>query len=207
MTQFPRILLPLSVRRRLETYIGECDIEISGVGEVEVVGGDIRVVDIFCLPQQCHGALTEIDSVALGRFVEQWVDEGKDLGRLRLWWHSHVWGRTYWSEHQDVPHIEEYHRNQWWLSIVGNKSGSLRARLDIFQPIRATLDWLPVETEIPDDPQERAGIRAEIAAKVSEIVIPQPSLIEGIAGGIDRIATGIVGDVFGPHKGNGDGGL
>lgn len=77
---------------------------------------------------------------------------------------------VYWSS-TDTGHIDEYHRNAWWLSVVGNHAGDLRARLDVFQPFHLAVDWLPIVIDQPADPTLQVECERQVAEMVRTSVL------------------------------------
>lgn len=170
-----RVVLPLEVYVQLRGYVDQCPTEVSGVGEVEVVGNCLIVRDVFLLPQRCNAGYTELDPDAFAAFFSQWIMDGKDPARLRLWWHSHGLLPCAWSGRDD-SHIAEYQRNTWWLSILFNHWNEVVARLDVFQPFVVTLNHLPVIVEVQDNAAVAERCREELEACVRPLAaIPSPT--------------------------------
>lgn len=169
------MVFPLEVFRQLRGYVDQCPTEVSGVGEVEVVGNCLIVRDVFLLPQRCDAGYTELDPDAFAAFFSRWIIDGKDPSRLRLWWHSHGPMACAWSSRDD-SHIAEYQRNAWWLSILLNRRDEIVARLDVFQPFVVTLNHLPVIVEVQDNAAVAERCREELEACVRPLAaIPPPT--------------------------------
>ena len=148
-------------KKKLDAYIRHCDYEISGLGIVDVHEDIITVEDVFIIKQSCTSGSTDIDDDAVAEFLAQNIDW---IDKMKLWWHSHCNMATFWSG-TDTGTIEKF-SNNWMLSIVGNKKGEYRCRIDIYDPFRITIDEIPMKyVHVEDDFDER--IKAEVKEKVS----------------------------------------
>jgi len=116
-----------------------------------LVDDDLVIRDVQLFDQVCTQASTELDQQALGRFlVEQ--DEPE---KVRAWIHSHGTLSTFWSQ-QDEQCIEGLENESFLVSIVVNKRHDLKCRVDVFAPVRLTVDEVPVEIRLP-----RLDLKAE----------------------------------------------
>ncbi len=84
-------------------------------------------------------------------------NEGR-CGRLKGWWHSHANAGVFWSP-TDVSNIERLEPDGYLISIVTNKKGDKKCRVDLFDlggvKFRLVLEDLPVITdEIPPEAYE-----------------------------------------------------
>lgn len=166
----PRVLVAPRALRRLKLYIDLCPFEVGGLGTVEPCGGDLLVAEIFLLRQRASDADTELDPQAVAEHLLRTVQEGKDPGAIRLWWHSHAEGEVGWSD-TDERTIEGLQINGL-VSIVGNKRHQFRCRMDRFSPKRLVLDGLhliPAAAEETDDASLREHVMSELREKVTLI--------------------------------------
>lgn len=164
----PAVFILPAAKQKLDAYIQLCDLEISGLGTVRQEGQMFIVEDVLLLPQECSAASTELDDAGLAEFYTECVQADMDTGRLRLWWHSHCNFGTFWSG-VDTDNIDRLmESSDWLLSIVGNKHGQFRTRLDSKVPVRLSVDELPLNILIPPDVSVRTRCKAEIATKVRE---------------------------------------
>lgn len=165
-----KVILSNIANLKMKYYIDLIDFEISGVGLVEKLPNkDLYVVDLFLIKQVVSAAETKLDSKAVQDFmIEKMKDETFPMEKLRLWWHSHVNMGVFWSGTDkatmnaldlDLP------EDNWFLSIVGNKQGLRKARVDIYAPFRMNVDDL--EVVVGEDLELEAQIEAEIQEKVS----------------------------------------
>jgi proteasome lid subunit RPN8/RPN11 len=160
----PKVLIRPAAFAKLQAYIDLCEMEISGLGSVELVGNDLLVTDLFILEQQVSPGATELDAAQISNFLIQLVMDGRDPADLKLWWHSHVRMPAFWSETDE--HTAINFGNDWMLSIVGNKFGDYRCRLDIYKPEPVTLDGLELRVVPEPDKRLRDSIEQEIKRKV-----------------------------------------
>ena len=164
----PVICVTLEARRAMDAYIRLCDDEISGLGWVSKKGNDFCVEKADLFKQEVTGASTELSSDALHTFAYEAAKAGRSLAKVKGWWHSHVDMDTEWS-FQDWETIENLGKMgaDWFVSIVGNKSGKYNARLDVFKPVRWSFLDLDLRVLIPEDKTLDGAISAEISEKVS----------------------------------------
>ena len=149
----------------LDLYITLCPEEISGLGEVRKFGNDFLVERIHLMEQEVTSASTNLDQGDVANFLVSAVRRGIDTERIKIWWHSHVHGNCYWSTVDDAT-MERF-QNGWMIAIVGNKRGEYRARVDLYEPIRITIDDLPIEIFNAVDRGLVDPVKEEIRKKVS----------------------------------------
>lgn len=157
---------------RMQAYINSVPGEISGLGEVEPYGEkDFLITDVFIFRQDTSGGHTDIDEDSLVEFLDEALEQGRDLDRVHLWWHSHGRGGAFWST-TDEKTAGVFINSRWMVSIVGNQKGKFRTRVDFFNP-RATADFLELyyiptpDAPTPDDaPIDYEKIAAEVKEKV-----------------------------------------
>lgn len=140
-----------------------CEVEISGLGDVERSGHEWRITSIIVIPQRCSIGSTKFDPLAYNLYLVRLAQEGNiaEINSKGLWWHSHVHDNPYFSGTdrryiertfgQMVPRSAE---NPWLASIVGNKFHRLGARIDIFRPHAVTYENIPVCLTAPTPPLE-----------------------------------------------------
>ena len=162
----PMIYLNPMVKQKLDAYIAECSVEVSGLGTARQVGRDFVVDDIFLLKQECSGGSTDIDDEAAAVFLCDAINAGHDPTRLRVWWHSHCNFDCFWSG-TDEGTIDVLSGGAWLISIVGNKSRNYRGRLDIYSPLRLTLDELKMHVVLQHSAKVVDAAKAELEAKVT----------------------------------------
>lgn len=162
-----RVFIAPSALARLKGYIALAPTEVSGLGRLEVSGEGPIITDIFLLPQTSSLSETELDPEALLAFLARLVQEGQDPSPFKVWWHSHGDEDLEWSE-VDEATIKAF-GSDVLISVVGNRRGEFRCRLDLFQPEQKVLDGLPLLPlggSAPEDPELRAFIERELKAKV-----------------------------------------
>ncbi len=122
-------------------------LEVSGLGLVdEERDKDGRLVgycvtEVF-LPKQSNGPTsTELDSDAVAQLMLELERRKDGTGdRLRFWWHYHpgniglVWSQT------DDECVDDLHNGGWFLASVFNPDLRCRTRLDLYEPVRLTID-------------------------------------------------------------------
>ena len=141
----PKVLLSGEAEKQLRVWTAAAQGEFScfGVTEVDEDSGAIVVKKFFLPEQVCTDSHTSPDREAMGGLMCDLVREGHSMEDLRCWAHSHGDMQTFWSE-EDTDTIDQMDNGDWLLSIVTNKAGHFRARLDMYHPWRITVDQIKV---------------------------------------------------------------
>lgn len=141
MVQAPSVYITPDAMNKMDFYLSLVPGEISGVGVVEQVDAKTFVIEeLYIFPQESSSGGTEYSGTDLGVGVSQLISQGVDPTKLKLWWHSHGRMSAFWSP-TDEENIEEtYSGEDWFISIVGNKSGDYRVRFDMYRPARLMID-------------------------------------------------------------------
>ena len=145
--------------------------EFSCLGTVsdDIIVGSVQLFDHICT-----SASTELDQDALAKFLVTHPQPE----RVRAWIHSHGRLGVFWSQ-QDEACIDGLANEACLISIVVNKKREFKARVDIWQPLRLTLDDLPLEIRLPDQ-----NLRGECEkAFNAHVVEMQPVLMPDWRGG------------------------
>ncbi|MGB2761947.1 MAG: hypothetical protein WBC21_00155 [Minisyncoccales bacterium] len=178
----PRAFILPEAKQKMDMYIQIAEGEISGLGKARQLGRDFLAEEVFIFEQDSDFSTTELDSQAVSKWLTELVRQGKNPAEIKLWWHSHD-RDVFWSQ-KDNRTIDGF-ANKWMLSIVGNKRGDYLIRLDLYEPIRLTIDGLSLEIYYPENKTLKEEIEKEIKAKV-KIRIPELVGIELFKGGKTR---------------------
>jgi len=153
-----RIYIDPASHEKLWTWVSMARGEISMLGLVEEVEDQPCIADLFLVKQTCTPASTDMDQEDIAKLMVELA--GKDRSnQLRTWVHSHGDMDVFWSN-QDDSTIEDLAGDPYLISVVVNKRGAVRARLDLFDPIRITVDDVPVEVLVPDMGLESECVKA-----------------------------------------------
>jgi proteasome lid subunit RPN8/RPN11 len=145
------IQLTLEAAQRLRTFVSLAPYEISGLGSVTRDGNVFLVDRVYLLEQECSYAETTLDDKALRDFVIEGEKEEPGFSEgINLWFHSHADMGCFWSE-TDNATVERLKNESFLVSLVLNKKGDVRARIDTWEPLRVTLDKVPVKIEFPNN--------------------------------------------------------
>jgi hypothetical protein len=173
MKKFPFVKIPqlnikMHILRKLQLYIETCPVEISGLGNIEVYSPEeLMITDIFILKQNATAVSTTLDTDAIAEFLTIGVEKSDELTNIRCWWHSHVNMDVFFSP-LDENTISCF-TGDFLVSVVGNKRGEFLSRLDIFQPLRLSLD-------IPFRCMEEEEIRKCVEDEINhKLCIPEVS--------------------------------
>ncbi len=165
-----RLYLLPEVEERMRHYTQLAAGEVSGLGTVEEFDGGFLVTDLFLPKQRCSASGTELDQESVATLIMELDQAGADAGALRFWWHSHAGLDVFWSR-TDEECLASLANGDYVLSLVTNKKGHMLARLDIFRPVRVTLDHIPVSVRSMGD-SLREQCRDELHQKVENVPIP-----------------------------------
>lgn len=165
---FPRVMITLGARQKLQYFVDLCPEEISGLGTVEKQGNNFLITDVFLFQQVVTNASTDLDQRNIGKLITNLIREGKDPSKIKLWWHSHADMEPFWSmiDESTIAGLE----NAFMISVVGSKSGEFRCRIDLYSPFRMTVIDLPLIIIFPENPQLKEKCLTEIKIKVKKIV-------------------------------------
>lgn len=170
-----KLIFNTKAYNKLCLYVANTDDEISGLGKVKKMENDfILIEDIILLEQESSSGGTKLDKEGLTKFYDGLMKKGENPSDWKLWWHSHADFSAFWSG-TDKDTIEsldvEQDSNNWWLSIVMNRDVEMKARIDIFQPFRQTIDVEKWVFYNPFDEKLDEKIKKEIKKKVTKPVI------------------------------------
>lgn len=121
---------------KLEAYCRCCPTEIAAMGYVtNNEDGDFYVDEVFLVPQEVTGSSVDFLSKGMVYAVEKAIEEGR-INDLRFCWHSHVNMGAFWSGTDEgmIEDIRDSGPVPWFISLVSNKKGEWKARLDLFGP-------------------------------------------------------------------------
>jgi len=164
----PIVMIMPKAKEKLDLYIGLCNDEISGLGDVIREENVFLIKDVMLFSQEVTPGSTDLENEAISNFMVEAIQAGLDPVNLRLWWHSHVNGGCFWSG-TDEDTVDRF-KNDWFVSIVGNKKGEYMARVDIYEPFRVAIDELPIKIFNARNKKLKDQITAEIAKKVKKKV-------------------------------------
>jgi hypothetical protein len=171
----PKIVMSRDMMNKLFAYATLAKGEISGLGEVEVKDGEIRVVDTCLLKQECGGATTDIDPDDLAKWNLEMIQAGKDTQRWRLWWHSHADMGVFFSGTDSTCAKDLLNCfGDFVVSVVVNRKGEVYGRINynlppqgVFSKFAIVCEHCPVVIE-DISTLDIEAMKAEIAEKVSE---------------------------------------
>lgn len=166
----PDIFIEASAKQKMDYLIQGCELEISGLGEVERIGNDFLICNIHLFEQEVSHSETNLSTRDVGSYIYRLIKEGADPSNLKFWWHSHAYGRLFWS-FKDMKVIDGF-QNCWMISYVGNHAGDYKLRLDIYGEVRLALNNLRLKLYMPEDNILRQNLREEIRQKVKVKKIP-----------------------------------
>lgn len=160
-----KVIITPEAKQRLDLYVAAVDGEISGLGSVMVLKGNMYIADIFLLRQESSSSETELNAGAVSELLNELIAAGEPVEMLKLHWHSHANMSAFWSGQDDKT--AEGFANGWMLSLVINKKGEYKCRLDVYEPVHLLMDNITMEVGLP---AADVALVAEVAAEVKEKV-------------------------------------
>ena len=153
-----RILFTAEAARIFWYLIDKAPGEISMLASVVKNGLVFRITEIHFkgLKQRNTSASTEILPQAIDKFIVDREMAGLDNSALRGSLHSHGLLQVFWSSTDDT-NIERFEYCPWLVSVVVNKNKNVLGRIDIFNPLRMTIDHVQVGIEEQEFPKELQG--------------------------------------------------
>lgn len=142
----PKVFITLLAFQRIKCFVDICQYEINGLGTVERQGNKFFIEDIFLIEQRVSPGRVVTDPKALNRFIHELVVSGGDPSKIKFQWHSHADVGVFFSL-EDVDTIGGY-MNDYMISLVMNKRGDYRCRLDLFKPFYLPLE-VPLLVKLP----------------------------------------------------------
>lgn len=158
----PRVLLPLKEVKKILAWTKSVPGEINGLGIVERKNNDFLIGEAFILKQKVSGGSAKIDPLAFN----QYVAECDDPSKVRFQWHSHGDISAKFFSETDIHETIAKWSGEYLISLVVNKRGDYRCRLDIFEPIYLGFE-VPILIAVPVEKEILNFCYQEIEKKVS----------------------------------------
>ena len=164
-TKFTTLYIDPIVMRKIKYYTQAADGEVSGLGTVIKDDKGRHIVNnVFLLEQESSAADTELNSEAISKLMTDMINKNENPAFLKFWWHSHATMGVFWSGTDDA--CAETLSREYAFSLVVNKAGESKCRLDLYNPFRITFDGVKV-TEIS---HEDTALKEECEKEVKEKV-------------------------------------
>ena len=164
-SKFTTLFIDPVVMKRIMYYAQAADGEVSGLGTVvKDDKGRMVVNQVYLLEQESSGADTELNSEAISKLMTDMIGKNEDPGQLKFWWHSHASMGVFWSGTDDT--CAETLSREFAFSLVVNKAGEKRCRLDLYNPFRVTFDGVKVEEISQEDNDLKKECELEVKLKV-----------------------------------------
>jgi len=107
---------------KIEYWVNNSSGEVSGLGKVREIDGQLVVTDVILLEQVNSSAETELCDKAIGKAM---YELRNTEGHLNFWWHSHVNMSCFWSG-TDHSAIKQLGKHGWVIATVFNKKEEYR---------------------------------------------------------------------------------
>lgn len=163
-SKFNALYIDPTTLRKIQYWTDAADGEVSGLGIIEQEDGRMIVKEAYILEQECTSAETELDPEAISKLMTDIIKAGKDPGKLKFWWHSHVNMSVFWSGTDDT--CAETLSTEYAFSLVVNKDKDRRARLDLYNPFRITVDHIKLIELSEEDADLKKRCEDDVKEKV-----------------------------------------
>lgn len=151
--------------QKLRYFTELCDTEISGLGKVRKIDiNQLEIYDIEIFEQNTSYSHSTLNEDALAKFLNEKVTKNENISDYKVWWHSHTDMEAYFSP-KDESTIDSSTEFPYLISIVTNKRGQDKARLDIYKPLRLTIP-LEIKLSLEQDEKLKQKCQTEIKEKV-----------------------------------------
>lgn len=171
LIKMPEIYIEPRALQKLFLFAEMHHEELSGIGSVDIVEevrsmkekiSQITIKEIFAVESFNTTAHTDATD-GLATYFLGLVEKGKSTEHLKVWFHSHHSMGPFWSwEDHDTAY--NFDNEDFMISIVIGTNQQLRARIDIYNPLRITIDNVPIKLKSPitEDKTIRKEVRKEI---------------------------------------------
>lgn len=123
-----KVYMTRKAKESLNRFADKNHTEVSGVGTVEVLEKKILVTDVVLLDDLASPNYSGLVNESVVSYLDSISKNGGDVDAVKVWWHSHGWQNVGWSQCDDKTIADL--QNNWMVSIVVNKNGDMRARID-----------------------------------------------------------------------------
>lgn len=164
-TKFTTLYIDPMVMKRIKYYTQAADGEVSGLGTViKDEKGRHIVNNVFLLEQESSAADTELNTEAISKLMVDMMNKNENPAQLKFWWHSHATMGVFWSGTDDS--CAETLSREFAFSLVVNKAGESKCRLDLYNPFRITFDGVKVIEIAHEDNALKEECEKEVKEKV-----------------------------------------
>ena len=166
-TKFSTLFIRPEALKKIMYYAKAASGEVSGLGVVKRDKDKKLIVeDIYLLEQESSSGDTELKPEAVSKMMIDMIKAKKDPGELKFWWHSHANMSVFWSGTDDE--CAETLSKEFAFSLVVNKDGDRRCRLDLYHPFRLTIDHVKLAEIYEEDESLKEACEKEVQEKVKE---------------------------------------
>jgi hypothetical protein len=165
------ILVSAYTWQRMRYLVDSVDSEVAWLGTVERTDNTFKITEIYVPTQEVTTASVNADAEMMSDLIPDLIEEhGEEealnniIPNLRAFCHSHHKMKTFWSA-TDENGINGLANSQFLVSLVLNQDGEVLGRVDIFEPMRITIDNVPLRVDFGADFDD---LKKEIKEKVKK---------------------------------------
>lgn len=186
--KLPKICISFYAFQKIRCFTDLMDYEIHGLGIVEEFKAEnkITVVDAFLTKQKVSFVNAETTRRDMGYFLAEFTTSGGDTSKLKFQWHSHADMDAFFSS-EDIDTISGY-VSDYMISLVINKKGEYKCRLDIFKPVYIGIE-VPLYVIMPKFSSVVSECGSEIKKHVSINFVDK--ILDKFPGGVSYVKDNI----------------
>ena len=121
---------------KIRAWTAMAEGEVGGFGEATVENNEVHVSRVFLIQQEAGAAHVDYSPEAVAGMIAKWGDRAE---HVRFQWHSHADMEAFFSP-TDTDNIETLNNGAWLASLVVNRAGKYKARIDAYRPFRVTIN-------------------------------------------------------------------
>lgn len=174
-----KIVIPADLDQVLRYVTNEFKKEFTLYGKTELVGNEIRLIDIRVPKQESTSTTTDADQES---FTNQLLDGGEDPSEWNMWIHSHHTMSAFWSK-TDNDQMESFNTGAppYFSHMVLSTKGR-KAAYTMFKPFYIKADNIKIEIEESSNVavEELKVQLKEILDKIEDLESEKPPMAEVI---------------------------
>jgi hypothetical protein len=151
---------------------------------------EFRILEVFLPSKQDNSAATtDIASDEIHNLMTELIQQGKDIEKLKLHWHSHADMGVFHSG-TDEDNYATLQNGEYLVSLVINRSGSFLGRVDYQSPVSFSVSGVPIYLVVKvDDISEKVKINLDKLDKYMEEHKYERGYVGGTLGNSKAVST------------------
>lgn len=154
-----KIFITAYAFQKMRYLVENVDNEVAWLSTTKREGNTFTINEIYIPEQEVSASDVESSPEMMSSLIpeiieKEGLEESKEIIRdLRGFCHSHYTMGVFWSQ-KDEDGIEGLGNSEFLVSLVLNRKGDILGRVDLFSPIRLTLNKVPIEIDYSSESDE-----------------------------------------------------